>query len=206
MLRARTPDKRRPGHIPGKNPGPSACSRGMKSRLRFLYARKPRRCPARVRECDGGGRGAELSALQLPGAARSRCASAGAATAATSTAPGTCARERRRESVRRAGARYQLSYRGACRHAARQRRWRARRAQKVTHQGSPRGARHAHSGGTVRPPRREPMPNTPALPDPCSIAAARAVARCVHAASALLVSVGARLPRFARWGFLRSGP
>ena len=49
---------------------------------------------------------------------------------------GGCAQERRRESVRRAGARYQLSYGGACRHAARQRQWRSRRSQKVTHQGS----------------------------------------------------------------------
>ena len=47
-----------------------------------------------------------------------------------------CARMRRRESLRRAGFRYQTSYRGACRHAARQRSWRARRMQKVTHHGS----------------------------------------------------------------------
>jgi hypothetical protein len=47
-----------------------------------------------------------------------------------------CARIRRRESLLRAGARYQQGYRGACRHAARQRAWRARCAQKVTHQGS----------------------------------------------------------------------
>ena len=38
---------------------------------------------------------------------------------------GECALIRRSESLRRAGARYQLSYRGACCHAARQRRWRA---------------------------------------------------------------------------------
>lgn len=50
---------------------------------------------------------------------------------------GPCAPIRRRESLHRAGARYQQSYRGACRHAARQSAWRARRAQKVTHQGSP---------------------------------------------------------------------
>jgi len=43
---------------------------------------------------------------------------------------------RRRESLRRAAERYQLSYRGACRHAARQRAWRTRDVQKVTHQGS----------------------------------------------------------------------
>ena len=49
---------------------------------------------------------------------------------------GECAKIRRRESLRRAGERYQLSYRGACRHAARQSAWRERQAQKVTHQGS----------------------------------------------------------------------
>jgi len=49
---------------------------------------------------------------------------------------GDCARIRRCESLRRAGQRYQQSYRGACRHAARQRTWRARQTKKVTHQGS----------------------------------------------------------------------
>jgi hypothetical protein len=47
-----------------------------------------------------------------------------------------CAQIRRRESLRRAAECYQLGYRGACRHAARQARWRARQAQEVTHQGS----------------------------------------------------------------------
>ena len=47
-----------------------------------------------------------------------------------------CARKRRRESLRRAAERYQQSYRGACKHAARQRALRKRQAQKVTHQGS----------------------------------------------------------------------
>ena len=49
---------------------------------------------------------------------------------------GTCAAMRRRASLRRAGARYQQSYRGACLHAARHRAWRARQQHKVTHQGS----------------------------------------------------------------------
>ena len=49
---------------------------------------------------------------------------------------GECARIRRRESMRRAGARYQRGRRGAHRHAARQRTW--RRRQQVTHQGCPR--------------------------------------------------------------------
>jgi len=47
-----------------------------------------------------------------------------------------CAPIRRRESLRRASERYQESYRGACKHAARQRAWRCRHAQKVTHQAS----------------------------------------------------------------------
>lgn len=47
-----------------------------------------------------------------------------------------CAKQRRRQSVHRAGRRYQRSRRGARLHAARQRCWRARAAQKVTHQGS----------------------------------------------------------------------
>ena len=50
---------------------------------------------------------------------------------------GTCARLRRIESLRRAGARYQCSRRGATRHAARQGALRARRIKEVTHQGSP---------------------------------------------------------------------
>lgn len=49
---------------------------------------------------------------------------------------GACAPMRRTESLRRAGARYQRSHRGATRHAARQSAWRARRIQEVTHQGS----------------------------------------------------------------------
>ena len=51
---------------------------------------------------------------------------------------GECSRSARRESVRRAGARYQKTRRGAHRHAARQRRWRQQRqlsqaAKIVTH-------------------------------------------------------------------------
>ena len=50
--------------------------------------------------------------------------------------PGECARLARRESVRRAGARYQRTLRGARRHAERQRRYRERKRD-VTHQGFP---------------------------------------------------------------------
>ena len=54
---------------------------------------------------------------------------------------GECSGIRRRESLRRAQARYQRSRRGATLHAARQRTWRARRWQEVTHQGCASGAR-----------------------------------------------------------------
>jgi hypothetical protein len=47
-----------------------------------------------------------------------------------------CAQQSRRDSRRRAAWRYQQSPRGACRHAVRQRAWRSRHAQKVTHHGS----------------------------------------------------------------------
>lgn len=50
---------------------------------------------------------------------------------------GLCALLRRRESLRRAAARYQCSRRGALRHAARQSALRVRQTQIVTHQGSP---------------------------------------------------------------------
>lgn len=48
--------------------------------------------------------------------------------------PGECAELARRESVRRAGARYQRSFRGARKHAERQRRYRERQKSEVTHQ------------------------------------------------------------------------
>ena len=47
-----------------------------------------------------------------------------------------CAGIRRSESLQRAGAHYQRTHRGACRHAARQNEWRARQRKEVTHQGS----------------------------------------------------------------------
>ena len=49
---------------------------------------------------------------------------------------GECAQICRRESRRRAAEHYQLSQRGASRHAHRQSTWRERQAHKVTHQGS----------------------------------------------------------------------
>jgi hypothetical protein len=49
----------------------------------------------------------------------------------------TCAQAARRHAQRAAARRYQTSRRGRLNHAARQSRYRRRRRQKVTHQGSP---------------------------------------------------------------------
>jgi len=115
---------------------------------------------------------------------------------------GECALIRRRESLRRAGERYQLSYRGACLHAARQRRWRARRAQKVTHQGSPETVfavtvagsltavpgTHVHNS-SVTAFDAAPRPGAWGVPEQ---------ARCSFC--------GRGLSCFVRLGFLRGGP
>jgi hypothetical protein len=116
---------------------------------------------------------------------------------------GGCARERRREALRRAGARYQSSYRGACRHAARQRRWRVRRAQKVTHQGSPEALDPliVATSSTATPGNDAGCAVTSPLLDSAPWVVARGVpsrARCSFC--------GGALPRFARWGFVHSGP
>ena len=67
-----------------------------------------------------------------------------------------CARIRRRESLLRAGARYQRSYRGACRHAARQYAWRARCAQKVRNEMAKKIHQFAEEGRTqMRQVRRD---------------------------------------------------
>ena len=116
---------------------------------------------------------------------------------------GVCAGLRRRESLLRAGKRYQCSYRGACAHAARQRAWRERQTQEVTHHGciptavsvtvansstqtTTQGS-HAHD---------EPLPQPPAAL--LELAALQGRARC---------SVCGRvLSAFARIGPLRGGP
>lgn len=85
---------------------------GMGEQLVRMY--DCRRCGVCVRVCSGCDRGQVFCA-------------------------GECARLGRRESLRRAGARYQRTRRGAHRHAARQRRWRQQHRpdcplQIVTHQ------------------------------------------------------------------------
>jgi hypothetical protein len=134
---------------------------------------------------------------------------------------GKCAQIRRHESSRRAGERYQLSHRGACLHAARQRAWRKRQWQKVTHQGSlPSGemptvaviATQATTEGTHADisPIQPPVPLHSLLRAGLSAAQTRAHARW-HAhrmvPSAHSCSFCWRaLPAFARSGPLRGGP
>ena len=90
-------------------PAPRAGLMGAREKSYRLYS--CRRCAKQVHICGGCDRGNRY------------CAQG-------------CAQIRRRESRCRASRRYQQSYRGALKHAARQRAWRVRQQQKVTHQGS----------------------------------------------------------------------
>lgn len=86
-----------------------------------------------------------------------------------------CAQIRRRESRCRASARYQQSYRGALKHAARQRVWRWRQQQKVTHQGSLAGAAAliVVSSSTLTP-TQEPHGETAGIKPPLPVGMRRA--------------------------------
>lgn len=134
---------------------------------------------------------------------------------------GECAQIRRSESLRRAGERYQLSHRGAGRHAARQSTWRKRRAQKVTHQGSLPSAETPivaliATQTTTEGTHAEILPIQPlAQLHSMPRAVFSAAHTCAHArgyahhmaASAHLCSFCWReLPAFARLGPLRGGP
>ena len=106
---------------------------------------------------------------------------------------GGCADTRRRESLARAAARYQTGYQGALRHAARQSRWRERRAQKVTHQGSPAVEAAATVAALSFAARGELFhDDPPGVPGP-------RVATCCSFCHGVL-------PHFARLGPLRGGP
>jgi hypothetical protein len=106
-----------------------------------------------------------------------------------------CAALRRRESLLRAGKRYQLSLRGACRHAARQRVWRARQAQKVTHQGSAAAAPPVTvAAACIDRPRQLEHGQSPPI---ALRSVLRSAPRCSFCARAL--------SPFARLGPLRSG-
>ncbi len=115
------------------NPGPSVAQRLGR---RLCRAVMPRR-PGAVQCCRGGG----LGQLEEPATYRlynCQCCRMQVCICAQCDCgnlycPGECADLSRRESVRRAGARYQRSFRGARKHAERQRRYRERRKSEVTH-------------------------------------------------------------------------
>lgn len=103
-----------------------------------LYARDARRCPVLHGSCMAVLDEADRQSHRLY-----HCAACGqpvhicrACDRGNVYCAGACAPMRRTQSLRRAGARYQRSHRGATRHAARQSVWRARQIQEVTHQGS----------------------------------------------------------------------
>lgn len=135
LCSARQADRRRPGTRFAVRPRALDAQRLWKAVCRLFMPAHPLRCPVL-----GGG---ALGSLGEPSYRLYSCARCAAQVRLCRRCDhgnvycaGECARIRRRESVRRAGARYQRSRRGATRHAARQRAYRARVRCKVTHQGS----------------------------------------------------------------------
>lgn len=184
----------------------------IRARSPCLYARNPRRCPVlRVGWMRAGEETYRLYSCRHCAQQVRICRHCDRG---NQYCAGDCAWLRRCESLHRAGQRYQQGYRGASRHAARQRVWRERRAQKVTHQGSlatdvalivaptsttSQGS-HADIASVVPPPHGR---------------AHRAAALRVQArgpvqrrapATARCCFCGCVLPRFARFGRLRGGP
>lgn len=100
-----------------------------------------------------------------------------------------CADEARAETLRRAGRRYQRTPAGARRHAARQRSWRARRKQEVTHHGWPEGVRSATLLVVLVLSARQAA-------DVATVTPTVTLPLCCH-------FCGRRLPPFARLGPLR---
>jgi hypothetical protein len=129
--------RRRPGSFDWRRtPGPSVLSACGRRYGQALYACPARRCPVRRGGVVGGLPGPSYRLYNCRRCAVQvricrRCDHGNVYCAAE------CARVCRRESLRRAGARYQRTRRGAGHHAVRQRRYRARE-HKVTHHGSPR--------------------------------------------------------------------
>jgi hypothetical protein len=133
---------------------------------------------------------------------------------------GECAQICRRDSKRRAAKHYQLSQRGASRHAARQSAWRERQAQEVTHQGSLPGAEmpivaistqtttqatHAHILAIQPPLQLHSAPRAGLSAAHAHMQASRHAHRLVAPAQRCSFCWRA-LPAFARLGPLRGGP
>ena len=161
----------------------------VKARLPCLYASDARLCPA----LRAGVMGASEKTYRLYSCGRCvvQVRICGKCDRGNRYCAGECAKIRRRESLLRAGERYQLSHRGACLHAARQSAWRERQVQKVTHQGS--------------------LPS--AVPVIVVTSSAQSTIPGTHGDSASIQPPPHRcsfcwraLPSFARLGRLRSGP
>lgn len=170
----------------------------VKARLPCLYASGARLCP--VPAARGGMPASEKSyRLYSCGRCVAQVRICGWCDRGNRYCAGECAKIRRRESLRRAGERYQLSYRGACRHAARQSAWRRRQAQKVTHQGSLASAVPVIvTASAIQTGIEGTDADTTTLqapPLPYRAPAAHCCSFC-----------GRALPAFARLGWLRGGP
>jgi len=123
-----------------------------------------------------------------------------------------CAQIRRRESRCRASERYQKSYRGAVKHAQRQRTWRQRKQQKVTHGGSLAGAAGliVVSSSTITPTQAPYDETAGVKPLPLPFGMRRthahgAIEHTGHGAARCCFCDGV-LAAFARVGPLRGGP
>ena len=184
----------------------------IRARSPCIYARNPRRCP--VLRAGRMRTGEETYRVYNCRRCAQQVCICRHCDRGNQYCAGDCASLRRCESRRRAGQRYQHGYRGASRHAARQRAWRERRAQKVTHQGSPATdvalivaptsitseGNHADIASVVPPPHGRTH-RAGAL----RLQVHGPVQRRVPAA-ARCCFCGCVLPRFARFGPLRGGP
>ena len=178
----------------------------MKSRLQCLYARNSWRCPVpRVGFMEGSEKSYRLYSCR-------RCAKqvriCRRCDRGNRYCADGCAQIRRRESQCCAAARYQQSYRGALKHAARQRVWHRCQQQKVTHQGSLAGAAALIVvSSSIITPTQEPHGETAGIKSPLRIGMRRAHPHArLHHTTPRCCFCGDVLSPFARQGWLRSGP
>ena len=183
----------------------------MKARLQCLYARNPWRCLVpRAVFMGAGEKSYRLYSCRRCARQVSIC---GPCDRGNRYCAEGCAQIRRRESRWRASRRHQQSYRGALKHAARQRAWRRGQQQKVTHQGSLAGATAlivVSSSTTAITPTQEPHAETACIKPLLPIGMRRAhphgpIQHTKHTAPRCCFCGGVLAP-FARLGPLRSGP
>jgi hypothetical protein len=193
-----SPQKTKARAVSWSEPRAFSAAAHTRTPARGLYACDARRCPVLAGRC-----------IRVPEASHrlyncARCAQqvqiCRRCDRGNRYCAGSCAQLRRRESLRRAGRRYQRSLRGACHHAARQRAWRERAVNKVTHQGSPALAVPATVSTSANASPGEPR-HDDIVPVP-----ARALAFAAHQAAPRCSFCRRVLSVFARLGFVRGGP